>query len=171
MPSPAREPMRRPCYYGPRPAHQPCNPNGLRARAKNHPARLCKADHGGRRRRGPAGTRPVCSPIRAVLFFHPHIRALGWDAASKNSHLSLTGTGRGIVRPTRRRGTSCSSSHAISAAASAGRYSRTRSPRRGSAAPVIGAGHHFLLVAPSSHSTSRWRHEERTSRASNARIS
>ena len=36
---------------------------------------------------------------------------------------------------------------------------------------LIGAGHYLLLVAPSSRSTSRWRHEERASRASNARIS
>src|SRR5207302_1927108 len=39
----------------------------------------------------------------AVLLFHPHIRALVWDAASKNSHVSADRTGRGIVRPTRRR--------------------------------------------------------------------
>ncbi len=36
---------------------------------------------------------------------------------------------------------------------------------------LIGAGHHLLLVAPSKRSTSRWRQEERASRASNARIS
>ena len=43
-----------------------------------------------------------------------------------------------------------------------------RVPRFGG---LIGAGHQLLLVAPSSRSTSRWRHEERASRASNARIS
>jgi hypothetical protein len=116
---------------------------------------------------------PGLFAARSVRFYS-FIRTFGpWGGTPhrKTPTSRLTGTGRGIVRPTRRRGTSCSSSRAISAAASAGRYSRTRSPRRGSAEPVIGAGHHFLLVAPSSHSTSRWRHEERTSRASNARIS
>ena len=37
------------------PAHQPCSPDGSRARTENHPARLCEAGHGSRWRQGPSG--------------------------------------------------------------------------------------------------------------------